>query len=257
MQEVTGRAFPSNPRDQLRMGINAVFASWYNDRAVAYRRENGIPEDWGTAANVQAMVFGNRGEDSGTGVVFTRDPATGEKYLFGEFLTNAQGEDVVAGIRDPQPIHALEELMPEVYAELVKVCQTLEEHFRDMQDIEFTIQDRTLYLLQTRSGKRTAPAAVRVAVEMAHEGLIDKREAVLRVGPGPGGSSPPSDDRSPGHGARCSARACRPLQAPPVAASSSRPRKPCVVVRAACGCCWCAMRPHRRTSVACTLPRVF
>ena len=183
IQDVTGRAFPSNPRDQLRMGINAVFASWYNDRAVAYRRENGIPEDWGTAANVQAMVFGNRGEDSGTGVVFTRDPATGEKYLFGEFLVNAQGEDVVAGIRDPQPIHALEELMPEVYAELVKVCQTLEEHFRDMQDIEFTIQNRTLYLLQTRSGKRTAPAAVRVAVEMAHEGLIDKREAVLRVDP--------------------------------------------------------------------------
>jgi pyruvate,orthophosphate dikinase len=183
VQEVTGRAFPANPRDQLRMGINAVFASWYNDRAVAYRHENGIPETWGTAVNVQAMVFGNRGEDSGTGVVFTRDPATGEKYLFGEFLSNAQGEDVVAGIRDPQPMHALEELMPEVYAELVTVCHTLEDHFRDMQDIEFTIQNRTLYLLQTRSGKRTAPAAVRVAVEMAHEGLIDKREAVLRVDP--------------------------------------------------------------------------
>ena len=165
------------------MGINAVFASWYNDRAVAYRRENGIPEDWGTAVNVQAMVFGNRGEDSGTGVVFTRDPATGEKYLYGEFLANAQGEDVVAGIRDPQPIHALEELLPEVYTELVNVCQTLEAHFRDMQDIEFTVQAGTLYLLQTRSGKRTAPAAVRTAVEMAHEGLIDKREAVLRVDP--------------------------------------------------------------------------
>ena len=183
VQEETGRAFPANPRDQLRMGINAVFASWYNDRAVAYRRENGIPEDWGTAVNVQAMVFGNRGEDSGTGVVFTRDPATGEKYLYGEFLANAQGEDVVAGIRDPQPIHALEELLPEVYTELVNVCQTLEAHFRDMQDIEFTVQAGTLYLLQTRSGKRTAPAAVRTAVEMAHEGLIDKREAVLRVDP--------------------------------------------------------------------------
>jgi pyruvate,orthophosphate dikinase len=183
VQEMTGRAFPSNPRDQLRMGINAVFASWYNNRAVAYRRENGIPEDWGTAVNVQAMVFGNRGEDSGTGVVFTRDPATGEKYLYGEFLCNAQGEDVVAGIRDPQPIHALEELMPDVYAELVTVCQKLEEHFCDMQDIEFTVQSGTLYLLQTRSGKRTAPAAVRVAVEMAHEGLIDKRRAVLRVDP--------------------------------------------------------------------------
>lgn len=183
VQDVTGRAFPTNPRDQLRMSINAVFASWYNDRAIAYRRENHIPEDWGTAVNVQAMVFGNRGDDSGTGVVFTRDPATGEKYLFGEFLPNAQGEDVVAGIRDPRPIYTLEDLMPEVYGELNQVCSRLEEHFRDIQDIEFTVQERTLYLLQTRTAKRTAQAAVRAAVEMAHEGLIDKREAVLRVEP--------------------------------------------------------------------------
>jgi pyruvate,orthophosphate dikinase len=183
VQDVTGRAFPSRPRDQLRMSINAVFTSWYNDRAMVYRRENGTPEDWGTAVNVQTMVFGNRGEDSGTGVVFTRDPGTGEKHLFGEFLTNAQGEDVVAGIRDPQPMDTLAELMPDVHAEVVETCGKLEEHYRDMQDIEFTVQEHTLYLLQTRTGKRTAAAAVRVAVEMAHEGLIDRGEAVQRIEP--------------------------------------------------------------------------
>ena len=183
VQEITGRAFPNRPWDQLRLSIDAVFASWHNDRAVAYRQLHGIPEDWGTAVNVQAMVFGNRGEDSGTGVVFTRDPSTGEKYLYGEFLPNAQGEDVVAGIRDPQPISALRRLMPHVYADLVEVCQRLERHFRDMQDIEFTVQEGMLYLLQTRSAKRTAPAAVRAAVEMVAEGLIDQREAVLRVEP--------------------------------------------------------------------------
>ena len=183
VQEITGRAFPNRPWDQLRMSIDAVFASWHNDRAVAYRHLHGIPEDWGTAVNVQAMVFGNRGEDSGTGVVFTRDPSTGEKYLYGEFLQNAQGEDVVAGIRDPQHISALRRLMPQVYDELVEVCQRLERHFGDMQDIEFTVQEGALYLLQTRNAKRTAPAAVRVAVEMVGEGLIDTREAVLRVEP--------------------------------------------------------------------------
>ena len=135
VQEITGRAFPNRPWDQLRISIDAVFASWHNDRAVAYRHLHGIPDDWGTAVNVQAMVFGNRGEDSGTGVVFTRDPSTGEKYLYGEFLQNAQGEDVVAGIRDPQHINALRRLMPQVYTELVDVCQRLERHFGDMQDI--------------------------------------------------------------------------------------------------------------------------
>jgi pyruvate,orthophosphate dikinase len=183
IQEKTGRAFPSRPRDQLRMSINAVFASWYNDRAVAYRHYNHIADDLGTAANVQAMVFGNRGGDSGTGVAFTRDPVTGEKYLFGEFLVNAQGEDVVAGIRDPQPIDALQELLPDVYAQLAAVSHTLERHFRDVQDIEFTVQNGTLYLLQTRTAKRTAQAAVRIAVEMVQEGFIDKREAVQRVEP--------------------------------------------------------------------------
>jgi len=183
IQEVTGRGFPNRPWDQLRMSIDAVFASWYNDRAVAYRQLHGIPETWGTAANVQAMVFGNRGETSGTGVVFTRDPSTGDKYLYGEFLQNAQGEDVVAGMRDPQPITALRRLLPTVYEDLVSVCQRLERHFRDMQDIEFTVQDGVLYLLQTRGAKRTAPAAVRAAVEMAAEGLITQSEAVLRVEP--------------------------------------------------------------------------
>jgi pyruvate,orthophosphate dikinase len=183
VQETTGRGFPHRPWDQLRLSINAVFASWHNERAVAYRRLHDIPEDWGTAVNVQAMVFGNRGETSGTGVVFTRDPSTGAKYLYGEFLANAQGEDVVAGIRDPQPISALRRSMPEVYAELVEVCERLEHHFHDMQDIEFTVQEGTLYLLQTRTGKRTAQAAVRTAVEMVQEGLIDQRQAVLRVDP--------------------------------------------------------------------------
>ena len=183
VQDVTGRAFPHRPWGQLRLSINAVFASWHNDRAAAYRRLNGIPDDWGTAVNVQAMVFGNRGEDSGTGVVFTRDPSSGEKYLFGEFLPNAQGEDVVAGIRDPKPLTALRHQFPDIHAELVQICQRLEQHYHDMQDIEFTVQNGTLYLLQTRAGKRTAPAAVRIAVEMAHEGLIDSREAVMRVQP--------------------------------------------------------------------------
>lgn len=183
IQERTGRAFPNRPRDQLRMSIEAVFASWYNDRAVAYRRFNNIPETLGTGINVQTMVFGNRGDDSGTGVAFTRDPSTGETYLFGEYLANAQGEDVVAGIRDPQPIGSLQERMPEVYAQLAQVCTTLEQHYRDVQDIEFTIQSGRLYLLQTRSAKRTAPAAVRIAVDMVHEGILDEREAVMRVAP--------------------------------------------------------------------------
>ncbi len=183
IQEHIGRAFPNRPRDQLRMSIEAVFSSWYNDRAVAYRRINNIPETLGTGVNVQTMVFGNRGDNSGTGVVFTRDQSTGEKYLYGEYLANAQGEDVVAGIRDPQPIGSLQERMPEVYAQLAQVCETLEQHYRDAQDIEFTIQNGCLYLLQTRAGKRAAPAAVRIAVDMVHEGLLDEREAVMRVAP--------------------------------------------------------------------------
>lgn len=175
--------FPEDPKEQLRMAINAVFESWNNQRAITYRKLYDIPDNWGTAVNVQAMVFGNMGDTSGTGVAFTRDPASGEKRFFGEFLLNAQGEDIVAGIRNPFPIEELKNKMPEVYKSLVDIYQKLETHYRDMQDIEFTIQDKKLYMLQTRTGKRTAAAAVRIAVEMVKEGLIDKKTALLRVEP--------------------------------------------------------------------------
>ena len=179
----TGNPFPDDAYTQLQMSRDAVFSSWNNDRAIIYRRLNEIPDDLGTAVNVQAMVFGNLGDTSGTGVAFTRDPATGEKKFYGEYLINAQGEDVVAGIRTPQPISTLADVMPEPYEQLVGIYQALENHYKDMQDLEFTIQDGTLYLLQTRNGKRTGPAAVRIAVEMAQEGMIDKETALLRVEP--------------------------------------------------------------------------
>ncbi len=181
--ERAGRAFPQDPEEQLRLAINAVFDSWFARKAVEYRRIHGIPDDWGTAVTVMAMVFGNLGDTSGTGVAFTRDPATGERRFYGEFLTNAQGEDVVAGIRTPEPITALQHRLPAVYDELVAIKDRLERHYRDMQDIEFTVQEGRLYILQTRSGKRTAAAAVRVAVEMVREGLIDKETALMRVDP--------------------------------------------------------------------------
>ncbi len=183
VKNATGRDFPESPYTQLQMAVDAVFDSWNNERAIIYRRLNEIPDDLGTAVNVQAMVFGNLGETSGTGVAFTRDPSTGEKRFFGEFLINAQGEDVVAGIRTPQPIEELKDIMPEPYEQLVDIYRTLEDHYKDMQDLEFTIQDGTLYLLQTRTGKRTGPAAVRIAVEMVKEGSIDKETALLRVEP--------------------------------------------------------------------------
>ncbi|MDD2200762.1 MAG: pyruvate, phosphate dikinase [Firmicutes bacterium] len=179
----TGKEFPEDPWEQLRGSINAVFSSWNNQRAITYRKINGIPGDWGTAVNVQTMVFGNMGETSGTGVAFTRDPATGENVFYGEYLMNAQGEDVVAGIRTPHPISDLKAAMPEIYAELEQIYLTLERHYKDMQDIEFTIQDGRLFMLQTRTGKRTGTAAVRIAVELVEEGLIDKKTAVLRVPP--------------------------------------------------------------------------
>ena len=185
----TGKAFPDDPKEQLWGAIGAVFKSWDNERAKTYRKLHQIPEDWGTAVNVQAMVFGNRGDTSATGVAFTRDPSTGEKRFYGEFLPNAQGEDVVAGIRTPRPLAkdgsgvSLEETMPQAYAELLRVRDLLEKRFRDMQDLEFTIEDAKLYLLQTRNGKRTGFAAVRVATEMVAEGLIDEDEAVARVEP--------------------------------------------------------------------------
>ncbi|MFQ5691768.1 MAG: pyruvate, phosphate dikinase [Nitrospinota bacterium] len=183
IREKTGKDFPQDAFEQLKLAINAVFDSWNTDRAKTYRRLNGIPDDWGTAVNVQAMVYGNLGPTSATGVAFTRDPATGEKKFYGEFLVNAQGEDVVAGIRTPEPIERLKEEMPEAYAELEGIYRTLESHYKDMQDIEFTIQDGTLYMLQTRVGTRTAAAAVRIAVEMVEEGVIDKEEALLRLDP--------------------------------------------------------------------------
>jgi len=184
VKDKTGRDFPQDPKEQLRLAINAVFESWNNTRAITYRRLHNIPGDWGTAVNVQAMVFGNLGDSSGTGVAFTRDPGTGERRFFGEYLMNAQGEDVVAGIRTPQPISQLKKAMPKAYAELERIYKRLEKHYREMLDIEFTIQDGKLYMLQCRVGKRTAGAAVKIAVDMVKERLIDHKLAVLRVDPG-------------------------------------------------------------------------
>ena len=178
-----GQRFPQDPHDQLWEAISAVFRSWNSDRAVKYRAVSGIPEDLGTGVNVQAMVFGNRGDNSGTGVAFTRDPATGTRALYGEYLLNAQGEDVVAGIRTPQPIRRLQEDMPSVFGEFTRMAERLENHFRDVQDIEFTIEEGRLFMLQTRTGLRTAGAAVKVAVDMVEEGLISPEEAVRRVSP--------------------------------------------------------------------------
>ncbi|MEK9645479.1 MAG: PEP/pyruvate-binding domain-containing protein, partial [Alphaproteobacteria bacterium] len=195
VEDETVAPFPQDPRDQLWGAITAVFGSWQNDRAKTYRRLHGIPENWGTAVNVQAMVFGNMGEDCATGVAFTRDPSSGENAFYGEYLVNAQGEDVVAGIRTPQhltiagkqehgsDLPAMEEVMPEVFGQLDEVRLNLEKHYRDMQDIEFTVQQNKLWMLQTRSGKRTAKAALKIACDMVAEGLITKEEAVSRVDP--------------------------------------------------------------------------
>ena len=182
-KEKIGADFPENPKEQLMGAIKAVFRSWDNPRANVYRRDNDIPYSWGTAVNVQEMAFGNWSDASGTGVAFTRDPATGEKKLMGEFLLNAQGEDVVAGVRTPQPIAALAEVMPEVFAQFQKVCDTLEKHYRDMQDMEFTIQDRKLFMLQTRNGKRTAKAALKIACDLVDEGMRTEQEAVAMIDP--------------------------------------------------------------------------
>jgi len=192
IKEVLGQDFPEDPQEQLWGAIGAVFGSWMNQRAITYRKLNNIPADWGTAVNVQSMVFGNMGNDCATGVAFTRDPSTGKNYFYGEYLINAQGEDVVAGIRTPQPINkangdsclpSMEETMPECYRQLVEIRSILEKHYKDMQDIEFTIEKGKLYMLQTRNGKRTATAAIKVAVDMVTEGLIDEKTAVLRVAP--------------------------------------------------------------------------
>ena len=182
-KEKIGKDFPSDPKEQLVEAIKAVFRSWDNPRANVYRRDYDIPYSWGTAVNVQMMAFGNMGDTSGTGVAFTRDPATGEKKLMGEFLMNAQGEDVVAGVRTPQHIDQLKQVMPEVYDQFVKICHTLEDHYRDMQDMEFTIEDRKLYMLQTRNGKRTAFAALKIACDLVDEGMIDEAKAVSMIEP--------------------------------------------------------------------------
>jgi len=178
-----GKDFPTDPIEQLFGAVEAVFRSWDNPRANVYRRDNDIPYSWGTAVNVQMMAFGNMGDTSGTGVAFTRDPATGEKKLMGEFLMNAQGEDVVAGVRTPQKIDQMKEVMPEVYEQFVGICKTLEDHYRDMQDMEFTIEDKKLYMLQTRNGKRTAQAALKIACDLVDEGMISKKEAVAMIDP--------------------------------------------------------------------------
>ena len=180
-KSMNGEEFPQDPTEQLMGAVKAVFRSWDNPRAIVYRRMNDIPGDWGTAVNVQAMVFGNMGETSGTGVAFTRNPSTGEKGIFGEYLINAQGEDVVAGVRTPQPITKLAEDLPECYKEFMEIASKLENHYRDMQDMEFTIQEGKLYFLQTRNGKRTAPAAIQIACDLVDEGMITKEEAVLRI----------------------------------------------------------------------------
>ena len=180
-KHMNGEEFPQDPKEQLIGAVEAVFRSWNNKRAIVYRRMNDIPGDWGTAVNVQSMVFGNMGKTSGTGVAFTRDPATGEKGIYGEYLINAQGEDVVAGVRTPEPITKLEEDMPQCYNEFVQIADKLEKHYRDMQDMEFTIEDGKLYFLQTRSGKRTAKAAIKIACDLVDEGMITKEEAVLRI----------------------------------------------------------------------------
>ena len=178
-----GQDFPSDPKEQLLGAIKAVFRSWDNPRANVYRRDNDIPYSWGTAVNVQSMAFGNMGDDCGTGVAFTRNPATGEKKLMGEFLTNAQGEDVVAGVRTPMPIDQMAEKFPEAYAQFVEVCRTLEDHYRDMQDMEFTVEHGQLYMLQTRNGKRTAPAALKIACDLVDEGMISEQQAVAMIDP--------------------------------------------------------------------------
>src|SRR3712207_6220501 len=178
-----GEDFPQDPKKQLMLAIEAVFRSWNNPRAIVYRKLNDIPGNLGTAVNIQSMVFGNMGMTSGTGVAFTRNPSTGENKLFGEYLINAQGEDVVAGIRTPQSIDTLKEDMPEMYKQFVEITQTLEAHYKDMQDIEFTIENGKLYILQTRNGKRTAKAAINVVVDLVNAGTIDKEEAIMRIEP--------------------------------------------------------------------------
>ena len=245
----TGQNFPTDPIEQLWGGIGAVFGSWQADRAIIYRRLENIPGDWGTAVNVQSMVYGNMGDDCATGVAFTRDPSTGENIFYGEFLTNAQGEDVVAGVRTPEPVDRLKSRQPEAYQTLEGIYQTLEKHYRDMQDIEFTVQQGKLWMLQTRGGKRTAAAAVKIAVDMVKEGLITRREAVLRVEPEQldqllHPTFDPTAERNV---------LAKGLPASPglrLERSSFSPKKPKKPQNRASRSCWCASKPRPKTSAA-------
>ena len=264
--EETGKPFPQDPRDQLWGAVGAVFSSWMNQRAITYRRLNHIPAEWGTAVNVQAMVFGNMGETSATGVAFTRNPSTGENALYGEFLVNAQGEDVVAGIRTPQNITeaarkgahsdrpSLEALMPGVFKQFADTTELLEKHYKDMQDLEFTVERGKLWMLQTRNGKRTAKAALRVAVEMANEGLISRDDAVTRIEPATLDQllHPTLD---PKISRPLSPRACPLPPARPAARSCSPPtrRRPCA--RPDEDRSWSGSRRRLRTFTACTPPK--
>ena len=269
LQEERGEPFPQDPHEQLWGAIGAVFGSWMNQRAITYRRLHNIPESWGTAVNVQAMVFGNMGDTSATGVAFTRNPSTGEKKLYGEFLINAQGEDVVAGIRTPQEISeaarkeagsdkpSMEKTLPKAYAELKRIYNVLERHYRDMQDLEFTVEQGKLWMLQTRSGKRTAKAALRIAVELANEGLITKNEAVLRVDPLALDQLAASDHRSarapPRDRHRPAGLARRCLRRDRVLVRRGRPAQS----RRHAKSSWCGWKPRPKTSTACTRPKAF
>jgi pyruvate,orthophosphate dikinase len=257
VQRESGKAFPQDPLQQLRGARDAVFKSWMNQRAKDYRRIYEIPDHIGTAVNVQAMVFGNTGDRSATGVGFTRNPATGAKEFFGEFLVNAQGEDVVAGIRTPQPIAELEKVMPKAYKELRTITTRLERHYKDVQDFEFTIEDDTLYMLQTRNGKRTGYAAVVIATDMVAERIITPREALLRSSPWRSRSCCPRCSIRPnGRSCRWRRAACRPRRgrrpgrwsSPPIMRSSGR--------RRARRCCSSARKPCRTTFTAWRSPRV-
>ena len=263
VEDRLGHPFPQDPHDQLWGAVSAVFASWMNDRAKFYRRMHDIPESWGTAVNVQSMVFGNMGDTSATGVAFTRNPSTGEARLYGEFLINAQGEDVVAGIRTPQSLTkagreemgetapSMEEAMPEVFGQFVEVVGKLEAHYRDMQDIEFTVEQGRLWMLQTRNGKRTAKAALKVAVDLAAEGVISQEEAIGRVEPAALDQllHPTLDPKAE---RKVVAAGLPASPAPPPARSCSTPTRPNVSASWATPSSWCARRRAPRTSTACT-----
>ncbi len=246
-----GRDFPQDVNEQLSLAVNAVFKSWNNPRAITYRRLNHIPDDLGTAVNVQLMVFGNSGEKSGTGVGFTRNPATGDKVLYGEYLLNAQGEDVVAGVRTPSPIKKLHEEMPEVYDQLNTITTNLERHYGDVQDFEFTIQDARLYMLQTRNGKRTGQAAVRIAVDLVEEGLTTKEKALLQVEPEALNQLlHPVFDPEEKRSTRFSPRGWRPHLARRPARPCSPPRRPSSGKKKAGRSSWCGPRPRPMTFTA-------